>query len=200
MKITVDEILSFWFADSVNDKQSREQQAKLWWAKDPNFDRQIEKRFLRAVQRASNSELGEWDKTPSGLMAKILLLDQLTRNIYRNTPQAFEHDAQALRLAQQGISQSFDRQLPAIYRGFFYLPFEHAEDMAMQKRSLELFGELLQEADLADKEYFKKLYNYALAHHRIIERFGRYPHRNAILGRDSTADEKRFLEEPGSSF
>ena len=133
-------------------------------------------------------------------MALILCCDQFPRNIFRGTPGAFAYDARALQLSLSGIERGWDRQLRCVERAFFYLPLEHSEDRGHQERSVELFGELLREAPEAQKSGFESFLDYARRHREIIAQFGRFPHRNRILGRVSTPEERAFLKQPGSSF
>lgn len=181
-------VLDFWFGP---DDQSRAE----WFRKDPAFDTEIRTRFGPLVEQALAGELDDWAQAPESALARIVLLDQFTRNAFRDTPRAFAGDAQALQAARDLVARGFDRHLPARWRSFVYLPFEHAEDLQAQTESMRLFQALADERpDLAD------LLTWARKHQQIIERFGRYPHRNAILGRPSTVAEQAFLAEPGSSF
>lgn len=186
--ITPDDVLDFWFGPPP--RASRE----AWFRKDPSFDTVIRERFGEAVAAALAGEFADWSATPSETLARVILLDQFPRNIHRDTPLAFAGDAQALAVAQDAMARGFDRRLDFFGRWFLYLPFEHSEDLAMQQRSLELFGQLAAETgNRGPLEWAEK-------HAAVIRRFGRYPHRNAILGRTSTAEEIAFLAEPGSSF
>lgn len=189
---TPEEILKFWFGDPAGSEygQSRPE----WFKKDPAFDRTIEKQFLPVYEQAAAGQLESWPGSPSTCLALILVLDQFPRNIFRDTPRAFATDPLALQAARQAVTQGFDRQLLPVQRWFVYLPFEHSEDLADQQRSLQLFQQL--ESDPASQNAI----DYARRHLEIIERFGRFPHRNAILGRPSTPTELEFLQQPGSSF
>jgi uncharacterized protein (DUF924 family) len=139
--------------------------------------------------------LRDWDATPHGALARLIVLDQFTRNVYRGTPRAFAGDARALALAVAMTQEGLDQQLPPMLRAFAYLPFEHAEDLAMQAHAVELFQRLSQA-----QPGFDGMLDYALRHQEVIARFGRFPHRNAILGRPSTPEEVEFLRQPGSGF
>ena len=185
-------ILAFWFGpqDSVSRNTARD----LWFRKDAAFDAEIRARFGDATAVALAGGYGEWCVTPEGALARVLLLDQFTRNIHRDTPAAFAGDARALATAQDAIDRGLDRALDHNGRWFLYLPFEHAEDRVMQERSLALFGALARESGLAAP------LEWAQKHADVIARFGRYPHRNAILGRVPTPEEIAFLAEPGSRF
>ena len=186
-------VLDFWFGapGSATDGKPRAE----WFRKSDAFDREIERRFAPLIERALAGGLRDWDAQPQSALARILLLDQFTRNVYRDTPRAFAGDSLALAAARALVASGADRALPAQQRAFAYLPFEHAEDLALQDESLRLFTRLDAEA-----EGFEGSLDYARRHHAIIERFGRFPHRNEILGRRSTPEELAFLEEPGSSF
>jgi uncharacterized protein (DUF924 family) len=177
-----DTLLVFWF-----DELTREQ----WFKADHALDATIRERFLETYEIESKSaEIEQAIDDPNAALAAIILLDQLPRNMFRNTPRAFEADARARGLASAIVSRGIDQRVTAERRFFFYLPFEHSEDREDQARSVELF------TALGDEE----LLRFARAHYDIVMRFGRFPHRNAILGRASTAGEVAFLQSPGSSF
>jgi uncharacterized protein (DUF924 family) len=183
-----DEILAFWFGPAPHAARD------VWFRKDAAFDAEIGARFGATVEAALGGALPEWTVTPLGTLARVLLLDQFTRNMFRDTPRAFEGDAQALVMAAAAVDAGHDRALDRYERWFLYLPFEHAENSAAQERSLELFGTLTTETG------DHSLLEWAEKHAAIVRRFGRYPHRNAILGRASTPEEIAFLREPGSRF
>lgn len=177
----VGEILRFWF---------RELDSEAWFKPDPRLDATIRHRFLTTLEALAASPPDTAAMDAQTALATIVALDQFPRNIFRGTAQAFATDARALALAKAGVDRGLDRGLAIDERVFFYLPFEHSEDAADQVRSVELMSAL------GNAEYTK----YALAHKVIIDRFGRYPHRNAILGRASTPEEVEFLKQPGSGF
>lgn len=195
-----DDVLEFWFGTHAGDAATAQAQKKLWWAKDAVVDAGIRERYGTLVAAAAAGAHREWAREPRGRLALILLFDQFPRNIYRDTPQAYAHDALALRLALDGIAAGADRQLRAIERVFLYLPLEHAESVAMQERSVELFTALAASVPEADRPVFAGYLDYALRHRDVVRRFGRFPHRNRILGRASTPEEIEFLKQPGSSF
>jgi len=174
-------VLDFWF-DEIEPAQ--------WWKSDPAFDALVRERFGDLHRAAVLGELYAWRANAEGRLAEILVLDQFSRNIHRGTAAAFAADPMALALAQEAVSGAHDRALRTQRRLFFYLPYMHSESALIHEVALALFREL----GLADNLDFE------LRHKAIIDRFGRYPHRNAILGRTSTAEELRFLQEPGSSF
>jgi uncharacterized protein (DUF924 family) len=197
---TQESIKEFWFGTNTDDGATAAAQAKLWWSKDDALDLEIKQRFAASSDLALNGKLDEWSATPYGHLSLILLCDQFPRNMYRNTPRAFAFDAKALQLSKDGIARKLDIRLRPIERVFFYLPFEHSESLADQDRAVALFRQLAEEANPAHKTSFDNFYNYAIRHREVIQRFQRFPHRNKILGRDSTAAELQFLSEPGSSF
>jgi uncharacterized protein (DUF924 family) len=187
------DVLEFWFGPP--ELSDTEEITSRWFRKDPAFDREIGQRFGPLIERALADELKDWAWQPGPALARILLLDQFTRNVFRDTPAAFSGDALALAAARHMVAQAQDQSLPFLRRTFVYLPFEHAEDLAAQQESLRLFGRLAEEAPA-----LASYADYARRHHVIIERFGRFPHRNAILGRASTPEEAEFLKQPGSGF
>ncbi|MGG6297289.1 DUF924 family protein [Leptolyngbya sp. AN02str] len=191
----IHDILLFWFGDANTEESHYEQRRKLWFRKQDETDDGIRQRFLSTYDQATSGALDGWATTPEGALALILVLDQFPRNMFRDTAQAFATDAKALAIAKQAISQGFDQQLAPIQRIFLYLPLEHSEDVQDQFQSVVLFRTLHQAApELTD------VYDYALRHREVIAQFGRFPHRNRILGRTSTPEEIEFLKQPGSSF
>jgi uncharacterized protein (DUF924 family) len=183
-------VIDFWFGPEPHAANRKE-----WFQKDDAFDAQIRERFGALIEVALAGGLREWDPEPVPALARIVLLDQFTRNSFRGSARAFAGDALALAAARALVESGADLQLPPSMRRFVYLPFEHSEDLAMQAESMLLFTQLAaQDPSLAD------LVKWARAHQVIIERFGRFPHRNAVLGRPSTPDETEFLQQPGSSF
>lgn len=191
----IDEIFAFWFGDAQSEDVGYEQRRKLWFSKNLEVDRTIHDRFCTVYGRAVAGNCESWRHSSHGCLALLLLFDQFPRNMFRGMPQAFAADPLALDLAQATIAQSFDQALPPIQRIFVYLPFEHSEAKADQQRSIELFAQLSQ----IDPE-FTDVFNYAQRHKAVIDRFGRFPHRNAILDRPSTKEEIEFLNQPGSAF
>jgi uncharacterized protein (DUF924 family) len=187
------DVLDFWFLPAGTSGHLTARQA--WFRKDPAFDDEIRIRFEPLIRRAIAGELQDWEVDPHGALARILLLDQFTRNIWRDTPQAFSGDAAALAAAQRALEAGQDQAVSPVERAFFYLPFEHAEDLAWQDRSVALFAALASEdADSAS------VFDYAKRHRDVIVRFGRFPHRNRILGRLDTPGEAVYLAQPGAGF
>ena len=197
-----EQILALWFGQARPDNASALQHKLQWFTKSPDFDAQLQQRFGAAVQAAQQGRLRHWAAQGAWQrLALVLLLDQFGRNIFRHTPQSFAGDAQALSLALEARELGADLELPEVARVFMYLPLEHAEDPAMQERSVALFEALLQAApDAATRDYLAGSLDYARRHREVIERFGRFPPRKAILGRPSTAAELAYLAQPGSGF
>src|SRR5512145_2854469 len=196
----VEAVLEFWFGSNPDDAAIAKEKSALWWSKNPQVDDEIRGRFEGLVAKAAAGELSYWEATPTGRLALILLTDQFPRNIYRDSHRAFAYDAKALAWCLDGIEQHVDRKLRPIERVFFYLPLEHAESLEHQDKSVKHFGELVSIVDEPDKAVFKEYLDFAIRHRDIIARFGRFPDRNKILGRQFTAEEIAFLNEPGSSF
>ncbi|QJT34325.1 DUF924 domain-containing protein [Aeromonas media] len=194
-------LLDFWFGDDSGDAPRAVRQAPLWWGKSSETDALLTHRFGELAQGAAEGELAHWAEVPVGRLALILLLDQLPRNLHRGTPAAFAQDAKARDLCLKGLSLGADKALSPLARVFFYLPLEHAESREQQARSVALFEALAAEqGDGPARETFEGFADFARRHQVIVQRFGRFPHRNAILGRTSTPEEAEFLRQPGSGF
>ena len=185
-------MLDFWFGapGSAHEGERRPE----WFRKSDAFDAAIRERFMTTYEEAATGRLADWETGARRLLALIVVLDQFPRNMFRGAPRAFATDPPALAAAERMADSGWDRQLAPLERSFAYLPFEHAENRAAQERSMQLFGALARDPAYAD------LLEWARKHYAIIERFGRFPHRNAILGRVSTPEEVEFLKQPGSSF
>ncbi|MGZ9897766.1 DUF924 family protein [Shewanella gaetbuli] len=175
------DVIEFWFTE-LSPKQ--------WWHKDPELDSIIQQRFEKLLLKAKAAELFSWRDSPLGSLAEVIVLDQFSRNIYRDKAEAFASDAMALALAQVAISKGVDQQLPDEQRAFLYMPFMHSESAMIHVEAVELFSRLSNKNNLA----------FEYQHKAIIDKFGRYPHRNNILQRQSTALELEFLQQPNSSF
>lgn len=193
-------VLIFWFGAGTDDIAIAQSQRKLWWSKDAAVDADMRERFTGLVSAAATGGHDDWAVTPRGQLALILLFDQFPRNIHRDTPQAFAYDARALQLALDLIASGGHCNLRRIERVFCYLPLEHTESIEMQMRSVELFSALAADVPEQQRDTFKGYVEYAIRHRDVIARFGRFPHRNRILGRASTPEEIDFLKQPGSSF
>lgn len=196
----LNDVLMFWFGSSGDDADVAASRSSFWFGKSDATDRQIERDFGHLVRLAGSGGLNHLIDSPRSRLAVIILLDQFTRNIHRGKPECFADDPLALQLALEGVERGEDRQLRPVERVFFYLPLEHAEDLGMQERSVELFRQIVEDAPANCRKIFTTHYDYAVRHRDIIARFGRYPHRNQILGRESTPEEAEFLTQPGSSF
>ncbi len=188
----VAEILTFWFGKPKNADYGKPRQ--VWFQKNPEFDQQIRNHFLADYQLAAQGQLQHWKESPDSCLALILLFDQIPRNVFRGQAQAFATDNQALEAAKYAVSQGFDQQMLPVQRWFIYLPFEHSENLADQEKSVELMRQLSDDPDSASP------IDYAIRHWKVIQQFGRFPHRNLILGRKNTPEEQEFLQQPGSSF
>jgi len=174
-------IIDFWFKE-ISPKQ--------WWNKDTDFDQLIKQRFSDIYSKATHGELFDWRETAEGRLAEIIVLDQFSRNMFRDLPESFSQDSVALVLAQEAIFNKADQSLPIEWRSFMYMPFMHSESLLIHEQAVKLFDQKGMEGNL---DFEKK-------HKIIIEKFGRFPHRNAILKRISTAEELEFLKQPDSSF
>jgi uncharacterized protein (DUF924 family) len=178
---TATQVLTFWFGELTPAQ---------WWRKDVALDRVIAERFATTLAAAKAAELADWRDTARGRLAEVIVLDQFSRNVFRDRAESFAADGMALALAQEAVRAGLDRQLPVSERAFFYLPYMHSESAMIHQDALRLFDQPGLESNL----------DFERRHYAIIARFGRYPHRNAILGRASSAAEIEFLQQPGSSF
>lgn len=179
--VDADAVLQFWFVELA---------PRDWWRKDPELDRRIASRFGALLEAAARGALADWRTTPRGRLAEIIVLDQFSRNIHRGSAGAFANDALALQLAEEAVAVGADLALPVEERRFVYMPYMHSESAAVHETALRLFATPGLEKNL---EFERR-------HKAVIDRFGRFPHRNALLGRVSTAEEVEFLKQPGSSF
>ena len=182
------EVLAFWFGEDRGVARDE------WFRKDAAFDARIRARFAALHARAAQGELGSWEDEPDGALALVVVLDQFSRNLHRNDARAFAQDAHALRVAESVVERGWDAARRPVERLFLYLPFEHAEDALRQDRAVALLGALERFPET------RGITEWAEKHRAVIRRFGRFPHRNAALGRLSTPEEAAFLREPGSSF
>jgi uncharacterized protein (DUF924 family) len=192
MRTTPEEVLAFWFGREGEEGYGEFRDA--WFSRDPVFDREVRDRFESVYEEAVTGGLEAWKEEAQSCLALIVVLDQFPRNMFRGDVRAYAADGLALAAARHAVERAYDRELPPFQRMFAYLPFMHSEDLEDQRFSVELFRGLSGEIG---SDY---LLTYAVRHSRIIERFGRFPHRNEILDRRTTREEAEFLEEPGSSF
>jgi uncharacterized protein (DUF924 family) len=196
----IDEILDFWFGPLDADGCADSEHMARWWKKDPAFDDEIRRRFGEVHRAMCSRQLDSWLDDPRGRLAHIVVLDQFSRNMHRDTPAMFAGDARALEIALDAIARGDDRELPYDQRAFMYMPLMHCEDLAHQERGVALFAALCDEAPPPARERAAAAVRYAEKHRDIVARFGRFPHRNAILGRESSPEETAFLQQPGSRF
>jgi len=184
-------VLEFWFSPQARPR---------WFEKDKDFDAEIRSRFAAAVHAAQQGDLDSWQQSAESTLALLLLLDQFSRNIHRGEAKAYLGDARARQIADRAIARGFDQQFTFQRQRFFYLPFEHSESLEDQRRAIDFFIAAHDRAEPQDRDEAAEQLDYAHRHRIVIERFGRFPHRNEALGRPSTEAEIAFLREPGSSF
>ena len=194
------DVLEFWFRDATRSPEALERRGAVWFQADPAFDRECAARFAVLIESAVWGTLDGWAQTPHGRLALVILLDQMPRNIHRGSRAAFAHDEQAAAHCVAGIESGQDRSLHPVERVFLYMPLQHAEDLDLQRRSVERFESLAAEVDDAWRGRFAENAHYARLHRDIVERFGRFPHRNRVLGRESTEEELRYLADGGPTF
>jgi uncharacterized protein (DUF924 family) len=196
----IETILDFWFGELDEHGCADPNHRERWWQKSDEFDRTIRDQFLGDYHAIVAGEREAWRNTPRGALATLIVLDQFSRNVFRNTPQMYDADELAREICREGLEEGFDDELAFDERVFFYLPLEHSESMDDHAQCCDVFTRLRDEApDVLNKDAENYL-DYAHQHRAIVERFGRYPHRNQLLGRASTEEEIAFLKEPGSSF
>ncbi|MBT8470404.1 MAG: DUF924 domain-containing protein [Myxococcales bacterium] len=193
-------ILDFWFGELNEHGCSSPEHRKRWWTKSDAFDEAIQSHFLDDYEAIAAGEREAWRSTARGALAYIIVLDQFSRNMFRGTPKMFASDELAREVCREGLDAGFDAELSFDERVFFYLPLEHGESMEDLELCMELFDGLVDSAPQPLEGDARYYLDFALRHKAIIERFGRYPHRNEILGRATSDEEAKFLEEPGSSF
>lgn len=198
MTLSKQDILKFWFQETDSEKLGTTM--KRWFDPDKKFDNEIKSKFSDTVEDALNGKLEDWTSTIDGSLALILIYDQFTRNIHRNSGTAYTGDRRALAISKNIISLGYDKDLPLLQRLFLYMPFMHTEDKSAQKQSVELYTELANDAPSEVKKYFKDSLDFAKKHKEIIDTFGRFPHRNKDLGRESTKEENEFLKKKGRGF
>lgn len=191
----VQSVLTFWFGEPGSPESSYSQRRRLWFLKSEETDETIRQEFMPLYVQAATGELDSWDTDAESCLALLLILDQFPRHMFRDMPRAFATDAKALAIAKYAVNRGMDEALSPVQRLFMYLPIEHSENLEDQHRSVALIETIKNlDADLEDA------YDYALRHRDVIQRFGRFPHRNDVLGRESTPEELEFLQQPGSRF
>lgn len=196
----IEAILAFWFKEQQLSAPKIDRRMDIWFGEDKAFDLEIEREFADEVEKASEGQLDHWAEEPRGRLALILLLDQFRRNIYRNSVKAFEKDKAALKLCVEGAMQKKDQGLTPIERVFFYMPLQHAESGRVQAKSVELYTKLAEAVSPTYRETFQTVAYYAELHRDIIEQFGRFPHRNKLLGRKNTPAEDEYLSGDSPDF
>lgn len=197
---SVEQVLEFWFADAGTGREAIEKRQRIWFHGGAAFDHSCAERFSATLATAARGGLDHWRASPHGSLALIVVLDQFSRNIYRGTTDAFRQDGRALAVCTKGIDRGQDRQLSLIERTFFYMPMEHAEDREIQALSVRHFEALTALAPEDLRELLQANAGYARQHRDIVERFGRFPHRNAVLGRENTAEEEVYLANDAPRF
>jgi uncharacterized protein (DUF924 family) len=197
---TPEDVLDFWFGQPGPAADVAARQSKLWFGKSAANDQLVIDRFAGTLIAAGAGQLDHWALTPRNRLALIVVLDQFPHHIHRNHGQSFAYDAQSLALAQAMIQNGDAARIAPIERVFVYLPLEHAESLALQDESVALYTQLTAEATVAERPLFQGFLDYAQQHREVVARFGRFPHRNELLGRPSTAEEIEFLKQPGSRF
>jgi uncharacterized protein (DUF924 family) len=197
---SAERVLRFWFGTTDEDGMSADEVAGRWFGKAAAFDEAIVEQFGEEHAAVMRGERDGWLASARGRLAYLIVLDQMSRNMFRDTPGMFASDELALAAAMEGIDRGMDRTLSGDLRAFYYLPLMHSERLEVQQRCVELFRSFTEESEGRARERMANSLKYAIAHRDIVAKWGRFPHRNAILGRESTAEEKAFLEQPGSSF
>ena len=198
---TPDSLLAYWIGGAADDADAAKARNKLWFRKSFATDTEIAERFTDTLSALAGGLAYDWAvASPRGRLAAIIALDQFPRNMFRGTASAFEFDARALDLCTHGILLAEDMGLKPVERKFFYMPLEHSERLSDQDLSVKAFGAALTSAPPTFKPIMQDALTYAERHHEVIKRFGRFPHRNDVLGRQSTAEEVAYLAEPGSGF
>ncbi|KEQ12149.1 DUF924 family protein [Endozoicomonas numazuensis] len=190
------EVLDFWFeGEPLGDVQM-----SRWWKKNDAQDQLIKNKFGKLPEKVESGEHDEWLESAEGRLAAIIVLDQFPRNMFRGDPKSFQHDHNALALSREGVEKGYPDQLSELQQTFFIMPFMHSESLEDQDQCVRLFEKILGGAEEACKSYIAGSLEFAVKHRDIIEKFGRFPHRNSILGRASSDEELSFLQQPGSSF
>jgi|SRR5690554_735240 len=193
--VTVEKVIDYWFLNYNEIDNNLDKQMEFWFRRGDDIDDEVRLNFSSAVESAASGRLNNWHKTDLGWLAFIILIDQFPRNIYRGKAESYALDSLALSISLKGIKKSRDLSLPVVARPYIYLPLMHSEDFEIQKLSLELSKKLYNEATLTQRKFIEVYLESALEHYQIIREFGRYPHRNEILGRKSTEKELNFLEK-----
>lgn len=200
MSDRIEDVLDFWFGELNELGCSSPEHRQRWWTKSKTFDEALRSHFLHDYEAIVAGEREAWRNTARGALAFIIVLDQFSRNMFRGTPEMFAADELAREVCREGLDADFDAELSFDERLFFYLPLAHSEEMVDHHRSIELLSGLVDSCTESLEGDARNYLDFAESHKAIVERFGRYPHRNATLGRASTPEETEFLKEPGSAF
>lgn len=196
----IQNILDFWFSDSELDSPQLDSRMNRWFGASVALDDQIRQEFGELIELASTGQLDDWTETPRGRLALIILLDQFRRNIYRGKAEAFSHDKAALRISIEGTMAGDHKQLNSLERMFFFMPLQHAESLKIQEKSVDIFYALAKTVNGTLEETFLTAAQFAELHRDIVAEFGRFPHRNAILGRPNSSAETAYLSGDNPSF
>ncbi len=196
----IDKILAFWFKEQELSAPQIDRRMDTWFGEDPVFDQEIEQLFAGDIDEACEGQLDHWAAEPRGRLALIILIDQFRRNIYRNTAEAFSMDKLALKLCVEGAMEKKDKGLTPIQKVFFYMPLQHAESAKVQAKSAELFARLAESVSPTYQETFLTIAQFAELHRDVIDQFGRFPHRNKLLGRKNTPEEDEYLAGDAPDF
>ena len=199
-QIRIEAVLAFWFREHALSAPQIDHRMDIWFGEDPVFDHEIEREFKNDVEAASDGRLMHWANAPRGRLALILLLDQFRRNIYRGTADAFSHDKMALKLCVEGAMDKKDSGLSPIEKVFFYMPLQHSESKKVQAKSVALYSRLAEAVTPTYRETFETIAQFAELHADIVETFGRFPHRNALLGRGNSPEEAEYLAGDAADF
>jgi uncharacterized protein (DUF924 family) len=200
MIATPQSVLEFWFGDQPDSPEAIAARIALWFGADPAFDERIRELFDGLPSRAQRGDFDSWRQEARTSLALVLVFDQFPRNLYRGSAQSFAYDSLAREVAVAAIASRFDAELAPLEAMFFYLPLEHSEDMHSQERCVSLVRRLVERAPVDQRPQFESFLSYAIRHREVVRRFGRFPHRNAILGRRSTREELSYLESGGETF
>jgi len=200
MNTTAEEIISFWFADARGDPEKAMHRKAFWFEANAATDKEIARRFSASVQGAARGELAAWEQDPQSSVALVVLLDQFPRNLFRGTAEAFQYDSRALAVASRAVAADHPKRLSVPEQGMLLMPYEHSEDASVQRAGVALLRKLLDRADQSWKPFVRGSLDFAVQHLEIVERFGKFPHRNAVLGRSSTPAEQAYLDGGGESF
>lgn len=198
--VSPEDVHRFWFADSIADPQAAQARGGVWFKSSAEFDEQIRERFAPTIERAARGELSAWEQAPRSCIALVVVLDQFPRNAYRNTARAFEYDQLAFAVSRRAINAGDMRALSVVESAFLLMPYQHVEDVPLQREGARLFERLHAEAPEPWRPFARNTLEFARRHLEIIERFGRFPHRNAALGRSSTPAEREYLDSRPDTF